>query len=44
MGEDILIPTGKDGMGPISRVIWKELVGRQVGSIPSDWSVTVSES
>jgi len=44
IGEDILIPTGPDGMGPISRVVWKELIGRQVGSIPSDWSVTVSES
>ncbi|KLO13953.1 branched-chain amino acid aminotransferase II [Schizopora paradoxa] len=44
LGEDILIPTGPDGMGPISRVIWKELIGRQTGSIPSDWSVTVAES
>jgi branched-chain amino acid aminotransferase len=43
MGEDILIPTGKDGMGPVSRPIWEELVGRQTGTIESDWSVLVAE-
>lgn len=43
LGEDVHIPTGPDGMGPISRVIWKELSGRQMGAIPSDWSVIVSE-
>ena len=43
MGEDVLIPTGIDGMGPISRPIWQELVGRQTGAIKSDWSVVVSE-
>jgi branched-chain amino acid aminotransferase len=43
LGEDVLIPTGADGMGPVSRVIWKELVGRQFGTIPSEWSVIVSE-
>ena len=43
MGEDVLIPTGKDGMGPVSRPIWEELVGRQTGRIKSDWSVLVSE-
>ena len=37
-----MIPTGKDGMGPVSRPIWKELVGRQTGIIPSDWSVHVA--
>lgn len=44
MGEDILIPTGEDGMGPVSRPIWKELIGRQFGTIESDWSVIVSDS
>jgi len=43
LGEDIHIPTGEDGMGPISRPIWKELVGRQMGSIESDWSVVVAQ-
>ncbi|KAF9260321.1 branched-chain amino acid aminotransferase II [Marasmius fiardii PR-910] len=43
LGEDLHIPTGKDGMGPISRPIWTELVGRQTGAIPSEWSVVVSE-
>ncbi|KAJ3483408.1 hypothetical protein NLI96_g6331 [Meripilus lineatus] len=41
LGEDIQIPTGPDGMGPVSRPIWKQLVGIQVGSIPSPWSVVV---
>ncbi|KAF8898345.1 branched-chain amino acid aminotransferase II [Infundibulicybe gibba] len=41
MGEDVLIPTDADGMGPVSRPIWTELVGRQTGAIPSDWSVLV---
>ncbi|KAI5123590.1 hypothetical protein M0805_003408 [Coniferiporia weirii] len=44
LGEDVLVPTGPDGMGPVSRVIWRELVGRQFGTIPSEWSVTVSDS
>lgn len=43
LGEDVFIPTGEDGMGPISRPIWKELVGRQTGTIESDWSVLVTE-
>jgi branched-chain amino acid aminotransferase len=43
LGEDVHIPTGEDGMGPVSRPIWKELVGRQQGAIPSEWSVTVCE-
>ncbi|KAF8203307.1 aminotransferase [Pholiota molesta] len=41
LGEDIIIPTGEGGMGPISRAVWAELVGRQTGVIPSDWSVVV---
>ncbi|KAF7319956.1 Branched-chain-amino-acid aminotransferase [Mycena kentingensis (nom. inval.)] len=41
MGEDVHIPTGEDGMGPVSRPIWTELVGRQWGKIPSEWSVEV---
>ncbi|KAG2023744.1 branched-chain-amino-acid aminotransferase [Coprinopsis cinerea AmutBmut pab1-1] len=41
MGGDVHIPTGPDGMGPVSRPIWKELVGRQTGEIPSDWSVEI---
>ncbi|KAF7982040.1 hypothetical protein HWV62_30306 [Athelia sp. TMB] len=43
MGEDVHFPTGEDGMGPVSRPIWKELVGRQTGAIKSDWSVIVTE-
>ncbi|KAJ7130113.1 branched-chain amino acid aminotransferase II [Mycena crocata] len=43
MGEDVHIPTGADGMGPVSRPIWTELVGRQWGTIPSEWSFPVTE-
>jgi branched-chain amino acid aminotransferase len=43
LGEDVLIPTGEDGMGPVSRPIWKQLVSIQTGVIPSDWSVLVTE-
>jgi len=43
LGEDVHIPTGKDGMGPVSRPVWTELVGRQMGTIESDWSVVVTE-
>ncbi|KAJ7225761.1 branched-chain amino acid aminotransferase II [Mycena pura] len=43
MGEDVHVPTGEDGMGPVSRPIWTELVGIQWGTISSDWSVLVAE-
>ena len=43
LGEDVHIPVGEDGMGPVSRAVWKELVGRQMGTIESDWSVVVTE-
>jgi len=42
-GRDIDIPVESDGMGPVSRPIWNELVGRQTGEIESDWSVVVHE-
>ncbi|KAJ3838372.1 aminotransferase [Lentinula raphanica] len=42
LGKDIHVPTGEDGMGPVSRPIWTELVGRQMGTIPSEWSVPVT--
>lgn len=41
LGEDIDIPVGEDGMGPVSRPIWKELVGIQTGAIESPWSYVV---
>ncbi|KAH8100568.1 branched-chain amino acid aminotransferase II [Cristinia sonorae] len=43
LGQDIMIPTGEDGMGPVSRPIWKQLVGIQSGIISHPWSVTVTE-
>lgn len=43
MGEDVHFPTGEDGMGPVSRYIYKELVGIQTGTIKSPWNVFVTE-
>jgi branched-chain amino acid aminotransferase len=42
-GKDIEIPVEEDGMGPVSRPIWTDLVARQTGEIESDWSVVVHE-
>ncbi|KAI0348712.1 branched-chain amino acid aminotransferase II [Trametopsis cervina] len=41
LGTDLLIPTGPDGMGPVSRPVWKQLVGIQTGKIAHPWSVVV---
>ncbi|KAH7104516.1 branched-chain amino acid aminotransferase II [Auriculariales sp. MPI-PUGE-AT-0066] len=41
LGEDVLIPTGPKGMGPLSQAILDEIVGRQRGTIKSDWNVVV---
>ncbi|KIJ45492.1 hypothetical protein M422DRAFT_29629 [Sphaerobolus stellatus SS14] len=45
LGEDVPVPTGDDdaGLGPVARVMLNEISGRQLGTIPSDWSVIVSE-
>lgn len=43
LGEDILIPTAEDGMGPLSRPLWNHLAGIHTGAIKSDWSVLVVE-
>ncbi|KAG2153306.1 aminotransferase [Suillus clintonianus] len=42
-GGDIMIPTGEDGMGPVSRPLWKELVGIQTGTVKSDWNYVVAK-
>ncbi|KAG1794368.1 aminotransferase [Suillus plorans] len=42
-GGDIMIPTGEDGMGPVSRPLWTELVGIQTGAVKSDWNHVVSK-
>lgn len=41
LGSDVNIPTGEDGMGPLSRVLWRELVGIQTGQISSEWNYLV---
>jgi len=43
LGEDIEIPVGEDGMGPLSRPLWERLVGIQKGAVESDWNVVVCE-
>ncbi|KAF9785811.1 branched-chain amino acid aminotransferase II, partial [Thelephora terrestris] len=43
LGEDINIPVGEDGMGPLSRPFWERLMGIQKGQIKSDWTVVVCE-
>ena len=43
LGEDIHIPVGEDGMGPLSRSFWQRLVSIQKGEIESDWNVVVCE-
>jgi branched-chain amino acid aminotransferase len=42
-GQDVNIPVEEDGMGLVSRPLWKELMGRQTGEIESDWSVVIHE-
>ncbi|KZW02090.1 branched-chain amino acid aminotransferase II [Exidia glandulosa HHB12029] len=41
LGDDLIIPTGPDGLGPLSKPILAEIQGRQRGEIPSSWSVAV---
>ncbi|KAH9944546.1 branched-chain amino acid aminotransferase II [Epithele typhae] len=42
LGEDVHIPTGEDGMGPLSRPLWKYLTGIQTGKIDHPWCVEVT--
>ncbi|KZT06788.1 branched-chain amino acid aminotransferase II [Laetiporus sulphureus 93-53] len=44
VGEDIHIPTGSDGMGPVSRPIWQRLVDIQTGKVEHPWSVVVIDA
>ena len=41
LGEDLHLPTGPDGMGPISRPLWKYLSNIQTGKIDHPWCVPV---
>jgi len=43
MGEDVTVPTGQSGIGDIAKGFLQEIMGRQMGTIPSEWSVVVSE-
>ena len=42
LGEDLHIPVGEDGLGAVAKIMWRELVGRQTGTIPSDWAVDIA--
>ncbi|GAA6000699.1 uncharacterized protein JCM10292_000551 [Rhodotorula paludigena] len=42
--ELVPVPCGSDGLGDIARVMLREIVGRQTGAIPSDWSFPVEKS
>lgn len=41
LGEDIHIPVGEDGMGPLAKSFWERLMRIQGGEIESDWTVLV---
>lgn len=43
LGKDIPVPVGEAGIGPIANGFLQEILGRQIGAIPSEWSVLVSE-
>ncbi|KAL4068354.1 aminotransferase [Scleroderma yunnanense] len=42
LGSDVIIPTGEDGMGPLSRSLWTQLTSIQTGEIESEWSYLVT--
>lgn len=43
LGEDIHIPVGENGMGPLTQAFWDRLDAIQKGDYKSDWNVTVCE-
>lgn len=43
LGEDIIVPAGQSGIGDLAKGFLQEIQGRQMGTIPSEWSVVVSE-
>lgn len=43
LGEDIDIPVGENGMGPLTKAFWDRLDAIQKGEYQSDWNVTVCE-
>ncbi|KAK9899727.1 putative branched-chain-amino-acid aminotransferase 2 [Cystobasidium minutum MCA 4210] len=40
-GEKIPVPVGSDGLGDVARAMLREITGRQLGTIESEWSVVV---
>ncbi|KAI6159539.1 aminotransferase [Pisolithus thermaeus] len=43
LGSDVVIPTGEDGMGPLSKSLWTELTAIQTGRIESEWNFVVTK-
>jgi len=42
-GSDIDIPVGVNGIGPVTSALLQQIVGRQTGRIPSEWSIEVEK-
>lgn len=40
-GAKIPVPVGSDGLGDVARAMLREITGRQLGTIESDWTVVV---
>lgn len=39
--EKIPVPVGEDGLGDVARAMLREITGRQLGTVESEWSVVV---
>lgn len=40
-GSRVPVPVGSDGLGDVARAMLREITGRQLGTIESEWSVVV---
>lgn len=43
-GAKIQVPVGSDGLGDVARAMLREINGRQLGTIESEWSVVVEDT
>jgi branched-chain amino acid aminotransferase len=43
-GAKIPVPVGSDGLGDVARAMLREINGRQLGTIESEWSVVVEDT
>lgn len=42
-GRDIPVPTGPKGLGKVAEAVLNQIVGIQMGKIPSPWSVIAKQ-